>query len=46
VLTKGARKIACSVEQKGDMLRAMPKTTVATAQVTPAIIPANIMFPP
>ena len=46
VLTKGAKKIACSVEQKGLIARAIPKTIVSIAQVIPAIIPANIIFPP
>ena len=39
VLTNGARKMACSVETNGAIDSAMPRTTVSTAQVTPAAIP-------
>ena len=41
-LAKGARMTACSVLTKGLIARAMPRTIVSTAHVTPAKIPANI----
>ena len=42
VLTKGAKKTACSVLRNGVILRAMPKMTVSNAQVIPANTPKTI----
>ena len=42
VLTNGAKNTACFVETKGDILSAIPKTTVSSAQVMPANTPKTI----